>query len=112
VSLGFDQQIFLKPENAPATVTGDKFEIIENTITTLAPSSLVIDSPSWINPGQVNYQLLYGSVDSVDDTGYFSTIFDSYVGTGCIPEPSILTLLGFGSLGLLACDWRRRKAKA
>jgi len=29
-----------------------------------------------------------------------------------VPEPSSFMLLGVGSLGLLACTWRRRKAKA
>jgi hypothetical protein len=29
-----------------------------------------------------------------------------------VPEPSTLTLLGIGAVGLLAYDWRRRMAKA
>jgi len=87
------------PQNSNVAIVGD-FKVLENTVTTLSSTSLVMNSSLWFDPNQANYQILYGSVDSMDDTANFSTIWDSYVSTGCVPEPSTLLMLGSGILGL------------
>jgi hypothetical protein len=89
------------------TVSSDAF------ITTTEPTQLVFDSPAFPFPGQVNYQVLDGSLDSLDNTQTWTSIFDQQVMTGCvIPEPITLTLTGM-SLGLIGgLMWFRRRAQS
>jgi hypothetical protein len=94
--------VLVGPNEGSVTVTGDGYQVQENIISTLALTSLVIDSPLWLDPDQANYQILYGSVDSVDDTANFSTIWDPYVSTGCVPDGTatwFLFAIAFGGLG-------------
>jgi hypothetical protein len=58
-------------------------------------------------------------LDGTDTSGdFWPTSDDTHVGppgyehTFIVPEPSTFTLLGIGAIGLLAYEWRRRKAKA
>lgn len=94
------------------TVTGDTATVkMDATITFLAPTSIVIDSPLWLEQGQANVELLYGSVDSVDDNSSFTTIFsDPNVATGCIPDGTatwFLCTIAFGGMaGLKRCVGR------
>jgi hypothetical protein len=56
-----------------------------------------------------------GLATSPDRQVGWSASFDgvaSVRGLQMVPEPSTLALLGLGALSLLACDGRRRKAKA
>jgi hypothetical protein len=82
---------------------GGRYEIFENDITSLSDdSSIIINSPLWLNPDQSNYQLLGGTLDSVDDTSDFSTIFTPTVATGCVPDAAATYLLLILALVVLA----------
>lgn len=86
-----------------------KFQVRECEFDSLAPDTeFYISSPLYQFPGQDNYQLLSGSISSVDDTDSFSSVFTSNVATGCLPD-SGSTLFGL-TLGLtsLAAAARRR----
>lgn len=69
------------------TMTWDAF------ITTTAPSDVGVDSPAFPFPTQNNLQVFYGSLDSLDDTNSWTSIFDPVAMTGCVPEPSTVSLI-------------------
>ena len=57
--------------------------------------------------GQSNYQLLGGTLDSVDDTSDFSSIFTPTVATGCVPDiAATCPLLMLALAGLAALNGR------
>jgi hypothetical protein len=76
------------------------------------PTTYALDTanPS-ISFSSVDYPGLMTSSGSY--VGWSETIGDAmYRGLIEVPEPSTLTFLSLGTLGLLACAGRRRKAKA
>jgi len=78
---------------------------------TESDTSFMIESPDWEGtPGQANVELFSGTVESVDNTSSFTTLFTDSTMTGCTPEPSsvVLLLTGMAMAGALG----RRKLLA
>ncbi len=84
------------------------------TVTLSANTEAIFMSSAWPGgAGQLNWELLYGTMSSVDDTTSWTSIYTPNVITGCMtPEPSTLVLFGIGAIGFLGYAWRRRKQVA
>jgi hypothetical protein len=56
-------------------------------------AAFILQGPDWQgDPSQANVELLFGTLESVDDTSSFTSIFTENATTGC-PEPSSIILL-------------------
>lgn len=89
-----------------------RFQVRECEFDSLAPDTeFYISSPLYQFQGQDNYQLLSGSISSIDDTDSFSAVFTSNVATGCLPDSgSTLFALAIGLTGLAGLARKRTVA--
>ncbi len=96
--------LFFTVQGAGLDPTDPRYAIIEASssqkldIFTSQSSSLKISN--WESPLNVDQGKPYPTGQDLSDVSVF------------VPEPTTLTLLGVGTLSLLAYEWRRRKAKA
>jgi hypothetical protein len=101
-SSGTGDIVGVQPDNFPQDIVVPANYTSGSTLTSSATWDNTTISQLGLTPG--TYTWTWGSGANADS---FEVIVPS--ATTAVPEPSTLTLLGFGSLSLLGYGWRRRK---